>query len=88
MGGRRRLRGAPAECFGIKYRFNYLRERFIALRKCAEKKTASDVCLESVFLGKLIMGASEESFQSLSYGNLFGFSCITYKDVKEYRLLQ
>lgn len=48
MGGRHRPRGAPAECFGIKYRFNYLRERFIALRKCAEKKLRA-TCASKVF---------------------------------------
>lgn len=61
----------PAECFGIKYRFNYLRERFMPLRKVRREKSG-DVCTKSVFLRELIMGMSvEELFESVFYGNLF-----------------
>ncbi|GBP57896.1 hypothetical protein EVAR_37450_1 [Eumeta japonica] len=42
-------RRLPTECFGIKYRFNYLRERFIALRKCAEKKKLRATCARKMF---------------------------------------
>lgn len=39
------------------------------------EKTGSDVCTESVFLGKLIMGMSVgKVFESLFYGNLFWVS--------------
>lgn len=79
-GGRWRPRHLPpAECFGIKYRFNYLLERFMALRKLRGEKTRSDVCTKSVFLGKLIMGMSIGNFLNL-FSMVICFAC-AYKDI-------
>lgn len=64
----------PAECFGIKYSFNYLRERFIALRKVRREKTGSDRRVhEKCFSLETYNGyeCRESFFESLSYGNLF-----------------
>lgn len=71
----------PAECFGIKYSFNYLRERFIALRKVRREKTGSDRRVhEKCFSLKTYNGYEcRESFLNL-FPMVICFGC-AYKDI-------